>query len=255
MGTDKQTNFQQPHFLGFALAFHNFTLAALFIIAGGVFLGHNLGYISDYIFHIVISWQMLLIAIGVISLIKRNVTAGVIMILTGGFFLVKRLDMVESAWFTTYWPIFLILLGIVLLFMKHRCHHPWHHHNFHHRCEKGVQTENIEDGYVKIDNSWGNSRHIVLDPVFKGGDIGISFGSVVLDLRRTTLEAPETYLHVNCSFGGFKLLIPSDWNLVIKANNAVSEFSDKRYLSKEIDTEHKLILRGDISFSSIEIRD
>lgn len=43
---------------------------------------------------------------------------------------------------------------------------------------------------------------MVLDEVFKGATIRNTFGGTVLDLRRTNISEGETYIEVECNFGG-----------------------------------------------------
>jgi hypothetical protein len=247
METNKHSDFHRH------LRVNNFMFAAALVAAGAVILGHNLKYITDDVYHILISWPMIPIVLGLAFLIKRNLVVGVILLLAGSYFLLPRLPGVGGEWIHTYWPVFLIIVGIALLFRR-RKHVPLWSHHWHGKGEK-KSTEKVENGFVTIDMSFGSTRQIVLDPVFRGADIDISFGSVVLDLRRTKLEATETYIDIDCSFGGMELLIPSHWHLVIVSDNSFGGYDDKRRLSQEIDYDHRLVIRGDISFSGVEIRD
>lgn len=131
---------------------------------------------------------------------------------------------------------------------KQRISHSHHHGN--------IQEETIsgEDGFVKSDVSFGGAKHIVLDPVFRGADLNASFGSIALDLRKTTLEAEVTYIQVNASFGGLELFVPSYWNVVIEVDATMGGVDDKRFVSSEIDYSHKLVIKGDITFSGLEIK-
>ncbi|MDH6304999.1 putative membrane protein [Parabacteroides sp. PF5-5] len=226
--------------------------ALAFIVVGVMILGRNLGWVDPHIFRIVISWQMLLIVIGITHLIKQQFTSGLIMLAVGGFFLVPVVSGIDRQWFHMYWPAIFIIVGIVMLikhlfFKSHSFHHK-HHDNF-------TRTEGTsENGFVKADVSFGNVKHIVLDPVFRGADIDVSFGSAVLDLRKTSLDAPQTYIDVDCSFGGVQLFIPSHWNVVCQTNTTLGGCDDKRYAAQTIDYDQQLIIRGDITFSGLEIK-
>ena len=61
--------------------------AAVFIIVGLLFLGRNFGVIDSDLFDILVSWQMLLIVVGVVNLIKRHFFGGMRMIAIGTYFL------------------------------------------------------------------------------------------------------------------------------------------------------------------------
>ncbi|MDR1257846.1 MAG: cell wall-active antibiotics response protein [Tannerellaceae bacterium] len=243
--TSRWMNFRQYHRL------NKFVTALIFVVAGVVILGHNMGWVKDYIFRIIISWPMLLIVIGLVSFMKRNLMAGFLLLCIGVYFILPRIPGIEGEWLSTYWPTLLILAGVVILFRRHKA--PWH------KCDgrfKGQERrkEQIEDGFVVVDISFGNSSHIVMDPVFRGADLDASFGSISLDLRRTSLEAAETYIDIDCSFSGIIIFIPSQWTLKLEIDNTFGGCDDKRYVAQEADSGHKLIIRGDILFGGLEIK-
>ena len=63
-------------------------LGVFLIAIGGLWILERLDLIPDIWEDIFISWQMLLIGIGVFSLIGGNKTTGTILIIIGGFFLI-----------------------------------------------------------------------------------------------------------------------------------------------------------------------
>lgn len=230
----------------------NIVMTALaFIVVGLLLLGREMDIIDPEIVNIIVSWQMLLIFIGLGSLYKRNLVSGLIIIFVGVYFLLPELD-IRFDWAYSLWPIMLILIGVAILF---KLAEPKSRRK---TKIKRIDEENInkttENGFIKADVSFGSSKHIVLDPVFKGAEIDISFGNVSLDLRRTKLDGELTFIEVDCSFGGFEILIPSSWNVVIDVDTTLSGCEDKRFPAQEIDSDHKLVIRGDISFSGIEIK-
>lgn len=82
--------------------------AAVFIIVGLLFLGRNFGVIDSDLFDILVSWQMLLIVVGVVNLIKRHFFGGMIMIAIGTYFLLPEISGVENEWIGMFWPVLLI---------------------------------------------------------------------------------------------------------------------------------------------------
>lgn len=238
---------------------NKFVAALVLVVAGVVILAHNLGAVSDYAFRIIISWQMLLIVMGITSLFKDKLLPGAVLLGVGGYFLLPRIIGQESEWLRNYWPVFLILLGLLILFHRHKSfRHRWQRRK---RCYAGKEaggaarrTEQISDGFVSVTVSFANSQHIVLDPVFRGADLNSSFGLITMDLRRTSLEAPETFIEANCSFGEVELFVPHHWCLFSEMDNIFGSCEDKRFANHEIDMEHKVILRGDIFFGSLIIK-
>lgn len=229
------------------------TTAAVFIIVGLLFLGRNFGIIDSDLFGILVSWQMLLIVVGVVNLIKRHFFGGVITIAIGAYFLLPEISWVEGEWLDMFWPVLFIFVGIMILFKPER-----HHFNAHWDGRRPEYTKEVygsEDGFIVSDNTFGSVQQIVLDPVFRGARLRNAFGGTVLDLRKSKLEAPQTFIDIDCTFGGVEIYLPSDWNLLTQIDAFIGGCDDKRYNSSvEIDKEHILIVRGKVSFGGIEFK-
>ena len=219
--------------------------ASVFIIVGILFLGRNMGFVDDYLFHVLVSWQMLLVVIGLVQLIKKNFIGGLILITVGSYFLLP----IEYG-LGTYWPVLLIIIGIGILFRLTRKDHCFH--DFKNNAREEMVSDG--DGFVKSDVTFGGVKHIVLEPVFKGAGLDVSFGSITLDLRKTSLESECTFIKVDVSFGGVELYVPSNWNIIVEADTTLGAIEDKRFVSSQIDESHKLVIRGDITFGGLEIK-
>lgn len=231
----------------------NIVVAGLVLITVGVIvLGRNLGWIEPDVYRVLISWQMLLVVLGVWSMTMRHFINGIVLMGVGAFFMIPLLSDVGSDWVRTYWPLIFVLLGIILLIRLVRPA----------RCSKGRRnnydtetTSDTEEGFVNSYNSFASVRHIVLDPVFRGARIKISFGGTVLDLRKTKLEAPETFIDIDSTFGGLEIFLPEEWTVVDKISPMFAGVEDKRfYAAANTQSTHKLILRGNLTFSGIEIK-
>ena len=226
-------------------------VAFIFIVAGFLFLGRNLGIIEPDVSRIIISWQMLLVVIGSLHLLWRRFIAGLLFVGVGGFFLVPLVTL-DSGWVGTWWPV-LIILGGVLLLLKAIPF--FNKKSFSHQNLHSGLSNSSKDGFVVSENVFGGSHHIVLDPVFKGARIKNVFGATILDLRRTTLEAEETYIDVECVFGGVEIFVPNEWLVVNEFKATFGGSEDKRYVEKDqLDYAHRLILCGKLTFGGIEIK-
>lgn len=234
-----------------------YLVAVICILLGVLFLGRNTGLIPPDVFHLLLSWPMVLIVWGVFTLFRRHFTWGTLLILAGLYFLFPRLEWISNDWLRTYWPLALVVLGCMLLWKKKRTYGEGEQSNHDRSFRKGSRPftwEGTQEGYVDSDISFTSVKYIVLDPVFKGGRLDVSFGGISLDLRRTALSAPETLLTIDSSFSGIELYVPDHWIIRVEVSSFLGGCNDRRYLSEEPDTEHVLILRGDLNFSGIEIK-
>lgn len=227
-------------------------VAFIFILAGLLFLGKNLEIIRPDIFSIIFSWQMLLVAIGLLNLFWRNFTTGMILIGIGGFFLVPQMVPMEQGWTNTWWPL-LVIFGGVLILLKAVSTSNKKSNSYQDLPPKSAYVS--KDGFVVSDNVFGFVQQIVLEPVFKGARIKNIFGATVLDLRKTSLEGVETYIDVECVFGGMEITVPGDWVVINELKTTFGGLEDKGYFEKEqIDYAHKLVIRGKLTFGGIEIK-
>lgn len=222
--------------------------ALVFIIVGISVLGKNLGWVDNSVFNIIISWQTLLMVIAVVQFIKRNFLGGFILLAVGIYFLIP-----SSYGIGEFWPILLIIIGLGILFKLLR-KPGYQHHGVQHIESRGQGDAVTDNGFVDSSVTFGGTKHIVLDPVFRGANLSCTFGAIELDLRRTVLENEQTFIDVRCTFGGIELCVPPHWNVLIEADCTMGGIEDKRSIAGEIDYSHKLIIRGDVHFSGIDIK-
>ncbi|MDR1054380.1 MAG: cell wall-active antibiotics response protein [Prevotellaceae bacterium] len=231
---------------------NGYIVAIIFILIGLLFLGRNLGIVNSYVFNIFISWQMLLIVLGLWSIFRRQYSGGTILLIIGAFFIIPELTASNKDLVHTYWPLIFVLLGVLILFKRNRSRR---YSRINRMCSKNDVPYISEDGFFRSENTFGAIRHIVLDPVFKGAMIKNTFASTIIDLRRTTLDMPETFINIDCTFGGIEIYVSSNWYVISDINPVFGGCDDKRYQPNEnIDYEHKLIIKGSLNFSGIEIK-
>ena len=229
----------------------NLFWAVPLLYAGTVWLLNDLGVIGSSVFHLLISWQAALIYLAFWLFFSGRRWSGVLAAVVGVVFLLLQMEM------KIYWPFALLLAGVIVLLKplfpagkRERRGHEWHR-----RPQEVVRNCVNTDGFVESENTMSNIRLIVFDPVFKGARIKNTFGGMMLDLRHTRLEAPETFIDVECTFGGIEIYVPPYWNLQPRLNAVIGGCDDKRYgPDAEPDRDHLLVIRGKITFGGIEIK-
>ena len=233
----------------------NTLIMGLILIAVGVLiLLRNLGAIEPELYRVLFSWQMLLIVLGGIwAIYLRHLVSGILLAGVGAFFMIPLLTPAGSGWTATYWPFIFILLGIVVLIHLFRPSRGGKIHRHGNDCWRNTVAES-KDGFIEVNNSFGAVRHIILDPVFRGARIRTTCSGTILDLKRTTLTEGETYIDVDMTLSGLELHVPEDWTVVVEQLSIMlAGVDEKRYYTAAVDSSRKLILRGNITLSGIEI--
>ena len=234
------------------------------VAAGLLLLGFNTGFFPAVWKNFFFSWPMLLFALGAINICKwRHFIWGIILTAIGVFFLFSKIEqiypdiLIYEQFFSTYWPVFIILLGILIIISI--LFHPKFNKNclkYKNKCNEGniPNNEENQDGKINYKFTFSGTEQVILDPIFKGGNIDITFGGMELDLRRTSLAEGDTYLYINVVFGGIELTIPDHWDIEIRQNRFAGGIEDSREKGFEKDRTRKLIVIAKCTFGGIDIK-
>ncbi len=238
-------------------------IGLVFVCVGIILIFSNAGWIPYGVRRILLSWQMLLIVIGIISFARKQSTQGVILLIIGTVFLLPRIGALDlfpgMEWFARFnwgnlWPLALVAVGI-LIFTRSRkgglSEPPFRHHL--HRTHAGEYTR-FDNGYVNYSMVFSGADNVFLEPEFRGGSIESVFGGVTLDLRKTTLQEGVSFLKISSVFGGTTLHIPPEWNVEIRSENVFGSFKDKRPVVSGVDNSARLIIEAECVFGGGEIR-
>jgi predicted membrane protein len=226
-----------------------FAFGIVVLAAGLLLLVFNFDFLPYGWKHIFFSWQMLLIAIGIISIFgSESKMPGMILIFIGGFFLIPEIFVMHISFFRLFWPLILIGIGLMIL-SKRGIPGRWR------RSPETTATVLPDEGYINETNIFSGSKHRVINQVFRGGKISNIFGGTEIDLSQAILQEGQTELTIECIFGGVTLLVPDDWKVILNMNAIMGGFSDKRLVVKEAADPNKvLIVRGSAIFGGGEIK-
>lgn len=229
---------------------NKFMIGVLLIVAGAILiiqkttiLPEGINYFVD---HIIFSWQMLLVAIGIVVLVgSENKTPGIVLMAVGGFFLIPQLFTEYFRSFNFFWPALFITVGIVMLVHSKRSKEIF----------VNTSTEKNADMVDYVNVFSGAERQLITDN-FMGGKITSIFGGGELDLTRCHLAPGTNVLEMTCIFGGNTLIVPEDWNIKLELTPILGGFSDSRKLSGNVqpDTSKLLIVKGVAIFGGGEIK-
>ncbi len=227
----KHKNYDSRSFLGIIL-----------VVIGTVLIARNFGWLDyDFTRHI-ISWQMLLIVIGLFNLAKGAYTPAIVLISIGLFFMVDiPYDIKEN-----FWPALIILVGVVFILQWRRS--PKSDHDFL-NIEKTNSTDYLDETAI-----FGGRSVSVVSDNFQGGKITSIFGGSKINLLYSKPIHGCT-IDVANIFGGSKLIVPEDWNVKIEVVSIFGGFDDKRSASviARSNTSKIVVIKGTCIFGGGEV--
>jgi predicted membrane protein len=224
----------------------NRPIIGVILVFVGLFLVlKNTGVFPGFIDHVIFSWPMLLVAIGlVMTLGASEKTTGVIVMAVGGFFLIPLIFRETFHAYNMFWPSIFIIVGVIFIATKRR--------GWNAPATEGVMGDEYID-YINVFS--GGERQIVSDN-FRGGKVTAIFGGTELDFTKAKLAPGRNDLEIACVFGGATLIVPDDWNIKVEVTPVLGGFTDSRKLfpGRTIDPTRQLVIKGAVVFGGGEIK-
>lgn len=201
------------------------------------------------------SWEMILIAVGVVSLYKNHFKSfsGYAMIAIGAIFLINDFqpNTIDRQLIV---PVAVIIIGLTIL---------WKGFGFGRKCEKKSHFQTVMFDESKEDSTsdffesrtiFGGTEKNVVSKNFRGAKITSVFGGTELNLTNADLQQPAT-IDTTTIFGGLSIAIPANWRVQSELTTVFGGVEDKRPMVNSSETEdHKvLILTGNCFFGGVEI--
>lgn len=210
---------------------------------GVAWLSHNFGIMGDRTWDVIFSWQMLLIAIGIVNVANDSSRGiGWILIAIGGFFLVSDYYDLPTSFRHVFWPALLIIIGLVLIFGSGKL------------CRRGKDfTFSKGEDFIEEVAVFGGGDRVINSQSFRGGKIVTVFGGSKIDLTRAQLAEGPVEIEVVAIFGGSTLLMPTDWNVKLEVFNIFGGYGDKR-LRGQVDFNKTVTVKGVAIFGGGEIK-
>jgi len=246
-------------------------VAGVIIMLVGVFLLFNkMGFFLPDVYPLIISWQMLLIAIGIILLVDKpqdHKTAGLVLIVIGALFLFPKIFPLFSVGGFII-PVIIIAIGIGFIIKATTrkneikdsetwsSEHPeWN--TYFKDFEKNVTTKSgdtvhKEYAFSGSKEKWtqGKVKNVFIEAKFSGVELDFTQAELADDIKVAAC------IKVSAVFSGVTLFVPEDWNIMIQKTGAFGGFND--YRSNKIlqaSTDDKLvILEIDSRFGGVELK-
>lgn len=263
--------FKREHPEGFG---GNKIMAGLVVVTiGTVLLLQRMGYpIPGWI----LSWEMLLIAIGLYVGFRHSFRGigWAIPMLIGTAFLVR--DFYPDLTIAEYiWPLLIILLGLVIMFRppghRRRRDRRWERWNWQESYQADQSKRGDQPNPPKYDASgahvssedffdhtviFGSQQKVIISKDFKGGDLTTFFGGASINFMQADIK-DKAVLDVTQVFGGLEIIVPSHWKVQSDLVTIFGGVEHKKMGPPEpvgSGPSKVLVLDGTVIFGGIEIK-
>lgn len=222
------------------------TWGVLLVLFGALLIANAFDILPYRLKDIIISWEMVLIVVGVFSLLNnQSKLIGIILISLGTFFLIENYWEFPYYVRKAFWPSVVVVFGLYLILSPPKY--------FRHR-----RDNNNEDSRDFIDevSIFGGGDRVVTSNDFKGGKTTSIFGGSKINLMNSQLAVGEQILDTFSLFGGTTIIIPAGWNVRIEVASIFGGFSDKRERMPNLvfDQERVLVIKGLAIFGGGEVK-
>ncbi|MDW3210042.1 MAG: DUF5668 domain-containing protein [Reichenbachiella sp.] len=238
----------------------------ILIALGTLFLLDNLDLIPYEISYYLFNWKGIMIIIGAIFLSsKENKSPGIILMAVGGFFIMSDVLSYEFDWHwydtrKLFWPVLLIVIGLVILSRKSKSPivsaHVFTNAADQVADEIGKKTPPNDADHINVTAMLGGGDMSITSDNFQGGKVTTLMGGGTYDLSKCNLAEGTQEIDVLILMGGANFIVPSDWNVRLEVTSIFGGFSDCRKFSSEdkTDATKELLIKGTVLFGGGEVK-
>ncbi len=192
------------------------TFGVLFLL-GNLLPGFSAGwFIGMY-------WPLILVVIGIFNLTRghkeRRISWGILLISLGLIFQLDQFNLLYIEFFPLIFAVVLIWVGITMIF--HRKVHKKIKSEADMDFNGETKYEQQTDDLIIAQASFSSVDVVNLSQDFRGGSASATFGATRIDLRNAILSNTPGTLEINAAFGEVQILLPMDWNVLIKPQSTL----------------------------------
>lgn len=192
-------------------------------------------------------WPVFVILVGFSLLARsaetRQTLSGTIIISIGVLFLLDNLDIIRYG-IEDFWPIILILVGIMILF----------------NAVGGFQKGPASNDFINLSFILGGGDFNFNTRDLKGGKISAIMGGGTVDLREADFQGEQILIDVFTCMGGIEIKVPKNWEVQVQGTPLLGGIDNKStYMplnntSQSGQAKKKLLVKGMVIMGGMEIR-
>jgi predicted membrane protein len=189
---------------------------------------------------------LMLVAIGQIVSGSGSIMGSGVLFTIGAVFQLSELDYLPGGFWSAFWPIILIIIGLSLVSSRWKKKRNFYNHG-------SVGTLNIEGSRIDRTAFFTGVNTRVASKDFIGGELTAVFGGIEVDLRECGIEGNVAHISLTAIFGGIELHVPPSWRVVVKGTPIFGGIDDKS-MSKPLGADAPtLVLDCTVIFGGIEV--
>ena len=214
---------------------------SVLIFLGIVFFLDQFGFLNQIgtssWFVLSLMWPLLLIYFGYRIYSNSSSYWGIFLIVIGCISLLDKF--VDVNFWSIVWPLSIIGVGIYILLKKED-----------EKLNKSETSVSAEDSIHEDIVFWGIDRMISSNE-FVGGEVNCIFGGGKLDLSEAKISKDGAELDVNCIFGGLEVIVPEDCKIISDGTGVFGGWDVK---TKDSKTGPTLRISGSAVFGGVEVK-
>lgn len=223
-------------------------LAGFFIILAGLFFLLRVLKVQMPFEHL--SWEIILIAIGLVHLVKHDFkkVGGYVMIIIGSIFLLDELPNIHIET-KIIWPLLIIFFGGIMIYkaiFKKKG-----------SVESTImfddRSEMTSDQFFESSSIFGGVNKNVVSSDFKGATISSIFGGTEINLMKADIKE-TAIIESTCIFGGTTIIVPNNWEVKNEITTILGGIEDKRSIQDSNSSGKVLVLKGTCIFGGVDIK-
>jgi predicted membrane protein len=184
-------------------------------------------------------WPVVLIAFGLMRMVQPGggKIFGILLVIVGAALLLNNLD-ITSIRFWDLWPLFLVLLGVSMLWRRSLVSAP-----------RGASSP---DNTLYGSAFMGGFERSSASQAFEGGRLSATMGGCEVDLRNAKMKGEEVVIDVFVFWGGIELKVPREWNVQLDVSPFMGGAEDET-VHPSVAGAPRLRIRGEIIMGGLTV--
>ncbi len=164
-------------------------------------------------------WPVILMVIALAQLATRSTAnwfGSTVLFAVGALLLASNLDLLPGGFWSTFWPIFIILIGVSILLGGKKKSMSWGSGANQQSNDVNIgsaEDATIHDDFINKTAVFSGLDLTSASTAFQGGTLTAVMAGIELDLRDAVPASNEMMLDVTAILGGFELRVPSTWRV------------------------------------------